>query len=82
MSLGNSVIAAIVAAVMVFIGGLVLRRSRSKAGPILAKRDKAIEKVQENVREDVEKLERRREEVLTRGSTAEALNDLIEKGDL
>ena len=82
MSLGNSVIAAIFAAVMVFIGGLVLRRSRSKTGPLLEKRDKAIEKVQENVRKDVEKLERRREEVLTRGSTAEALNDLIEKGDL
>lgn len=82
MSLGNSVIATIVAAVMVFIGGLVLRRSRSKTGPILEKRDKAIEKVQENVRKDVEKMERRREEVLTRSSTAEALNDLIEKGDL
>lgn len=82
MSTGNSIITVIIAALIVFLGGSFLRRSRSKAGPILAKRDKAIEKVQKNVRNDVEKLERRRAEVLSRGSTSEALNDLIDKGDL
>lgn len=66
------------------LGGVLFRRGggRSKAGPILKERDKALQENKENVRKDVERLEERREDALARPHVSDALNDLIRKGDL
>lgn len=76
--------AILVGIIGLLLGGVLFRRAsgRSKAGPILERRDKAIEKTKEEVRKDVEKLERRREEVLRHPSVSDALNELIDKNEL
>lgn len=80
MSTSSSIIAAVVGVILVLLGIVAKRRGRPTA--ILNKRDAAIEKTKEAVRKDVEKLEKRREDVLSRGTTADGLNDLIDRGDL
>lgn len=80
----NTTTAILIGIIGLLFGGVLFRRSggRSKAGPILDKRDKAVEKVKEEVRKDVERLEKRREEVLSRPTVSDGLNDLIDKGEL
>lgn len=81
MSLAQAILVGIIG---LLLGGIFFRRAsgRSKVGPILERRDKAIEKTKEEVRKDVEKLERRREEVLRHPSVSDALNELIDKNEL
>ncbi|MEK9721966.1 MAG: hypothetical protein VW405_00600 [Rhodospirillaceae bacterium] len=69
------------------VGGILFRRAgpggRSKdVRDIQDTRDKALDKNKEAVRKDVEKLEERRKEIVSRPKVSDALNELIDKGEL